>query len=309
MVKPRFKTAALAIQANIKIRNRFANAVEDPNNPYSNHSETESSSEEEDEAPPEAGVEAGIVIVGPDGRSSIVHRQVSTKKKKKASPLRRYRGMLLALLSSLIFSLGALVAKKLHHFHPFSIAFWRFQGAFLPVLPIIMHKLSELQFPPPSLLLLEIHVTRGLIDHRVLNAHSRRSICEDLPRREMWRRDGVSRPPLLTGASSFDSDTLIGSGLALGCMILAAISYTVLRYIRKVHYSVTTLMFGVWGTFENLFLAILFSAMNVPNTLGEWGIVGSSIVVVAVLICGFRKWLRGLPVSHPTRARFRYLMM
>lgn len=144
MVKPRFKTAALAIQANIKIRNRFANAVEDPNNPYSNHSETESSSEEEDEAPPEAGVEAGIVIVGPDGRSSIVHRQVSTKKKKKASPLRRYRGMLLALLSSLIFSLGALVAKKLHHFHPFSIAFWRFQGAFLPVLPIIMHKVCIL---------------------------------------------------------------------------------------------------------------------------------------------------------------------
>lgn len=86
---------------------------------------------------------------------------------------------------------------------------------------------------------------------------------------------GVSRPPLLTGASSFDSDTLIGSGLALGCMILAAISYTVLRYIRKVHYSVTTLMFGVWGTFENLFLAILFSAMNVPNTLGEWGLVAA----------------------------------
>lgn len=32
------------------------------------------------------------------------------------------------------------MAKKLHHFHPLSIAFWRFQGAFLPVLPIIMHK-------------------------------------------------------------------------------------------------------------------------------------------------------------------------
>jgi hypothetical protein len=61
--------------------------------------------------------------------------------KKKSSPLRRYKGMLFALLSSLIFSVGALIAKKLEHVHPFSIALWKFQGAFLPVLPIIIHKL------------------------------------------------------------------------------------------------------------------------------------------------------------------------
>lgn len=48
-----------------------------------------------------------------------------------------------------------------------------------------------------------------------------------------------------------------------------------LRYIRKVHYSVTTLMFGVWGTFENLGLALVFSVLNVPNSLGEWGLVGA----------------------------------
>lgn len=56
--KPRFKTAVLAVQANIKIvnKNRFANAIEDPTNPYSNHSETESSEEEEE---PVTGLEAG----------------------------------------------------------------------------------------------------------------------------------------------------------------------------------------------------------------------------------------------------------
>jgi drug/metabolite transporter (DMT)-like permease len=58
-------------------------------------------------------------------------------------------------------------------------------------------------------------------------------------------------------------------------MILAAISYTVLRYIRKVHYSVTTLMLGVYGTFEMLILAILFNVLNIPNSLNEWGLVAT----------------------------------
>jgi drug/metabolite transporter (DMT)-like permease len=65
----------------------------------------------------------------------------------------------------------------------------------------------------------------------------------------------------------------IGSGLALGCMILAAISYTVLRYIRKVHYSVTTFFLGVWGTVEMLILALMFDALSVPKGMEEIGLV------------------------------------
>jgi len=127
MVRTTFRGAALAIQANIKIKNRFANKVEDPQNPYSNHSETDTDSDEE---PPTA--EDGIPV-DKDGRPSIATKSPSV--------LRRYKGMLFALLSSFIFSVGALVVKKLPGYHPFSIALWRFQGAFLPMIPIIAHKI------------------------------------------------------------------------------------------------------------------------------------------------------------------------
>ncbi|CAL8107669.1 unnamed protein product [Orchesella dallaii] len=118
-----FRTAALAVHAQVALKNRFANKVEDPSNPYSNHSESESDSEDEEiKEIPVTAAEAAI-------------------KKEKKSKLRRYRGMLLALLSSLIFSLTALLVKKLEGYHPISIALWRFQGALLPAVPLIIHKL------------------------------------------------------------------------------------------------------------------------------------------------------------------------
>jgi hypothetical protein len=125
MVHTTFRGAALAIQANIKIKNKFANKVEDPQNPYSNHSETES--EEDDELPV-----SSPGLHDKEGRPSVA---------KSPSALRRYKGMLFALMSSFIFSVGALLVKKLPGYHPFSIALWRFQGAFLPMVPIIAHKL------------------------------------------------------------------------------------------------------------------------------------------------------------------------
>lgn len=126
-----FRSAALAVQAQQRFsKNRFANKVEDPNNPYSNNSETESESEDE---------EIKEIQVKPEGSADSVTTIVDKEPVKKRSKLRRYRGMLLALLSSLIFSLTALLVKKLEGYHPFSIALWRFQGALVPAIPIIIH--------------------------------------------------------------------------------------------------------------------------------------------------------------------------
>jgi drug/metabolite transporter (DMT)-like permease len=63
-----------------------------------------------------------------------------TIKEKKAS--RRYIGILLALLSSLAFSLGSLLVKRLATdggYHPFNIAVWRFVGIFLPYIPVLAY--------------------------------------------------------------------------------------------------------------------------------------------------------------------------
>ena len=45
---------------------------------------------------------------------------------------RKYRGILLALQSSLIFSITALLVKQLKDHNPITIALWRYQGALWP---------------------------------------------------------------------------------------------------------------------------------------------------------------------------------
>ena len=67
------------------------------------------------------------------------------KKKKPKKPLHlKYRGFFFTIMSSLCFSLTAVVVKKLHAYHPVTVALWRFQGAFLPALPLILcHHFGE----------------------------------------------------------------------------------------------------------------------------------------------------------------------
>jgi len=144
-----FKGVALAISANVKL-SRFSNEKEDPNSPYTNHSETESEEEEEfvpveddpvsspSTSPGDSVESLGALGSGSNTRSRSLSVVVV---KRKPKGIRRYRGMMFALLSSFIFSLGALVAKYLDDFHPFSLTLWRSQGAFLPMIPIISYKL------------------------------------------------------------------------------------------------------------------------------------------------------------------------
>ena len=66
------------------------------------------------------------------------------KKKKPNKPLHlKYRGFFFTIMSSLCFSLTAVVVKKLQSYNPVTVALWRFQGAFLPALPLILcHQLG-----------------------------------------------------------------------------------------------------------------------------------------------------------------------
>lgn len=55
--------------------------------------------------------------------------------------------------------------------------------------------------------------------------------------------------------------------------MVTACSFITLRYIRKVHYSVTTLMYGAWGSIENLTIVLLLPGLIVPQTVAEWGLI------------------------------------
>lgn len=58
--------------------------------------------------------------------------------------LYKYRGFFYTLLSSLCFSLTALVVKSLDKYNPINVALWRYQGAFLPAIPLaVFHRLSS----------------------------------------------------------------------------------------------------------------------------------------------------------------------
>ena len=52
----------------------------------------------------------------------------------------KYRGIFFTLMSSICFSLTAVVVKYLQAYDPVSIALWRFQGSFLPAVPIMIHR-------------------------------------------------------------------------------------------------------------------------------------------------------------------------
>lgn len=63
-----------------------------------------------------------------------------TLSKKKRSLWSKYGGMVLAIISSFIFALSALLVKKLESYDPFNSALYKFQGAFIPAIPLILQK-------------------------------------------------------------------------------------------------------------------------------------------------------------------------
>ncbi|CAG7834662.1 unnamed protein product [Allacma fusca] len=234
----------------------------------------------------------------------------------------KYRGFLFTLLSSLCFSITALLVKLLKDYDPINVALWRFQGAFLPAIPLLLFwRYSEswdrrnekvekeeedskevfcgwLKFKVAILLLTRSILTcNALLLHfyslKYLELGDALVISSSTPVFTYFFAHYmldepcgivpivtsvttllgvvvIIRPPHLTGKEDFDFDTLVGAGLALGCTLLATISFVVLRYLRRVHYSVTTFAFGSWGTVENLVLAVAFGVFSLPRGTYDW---------------------------------------
>lgn len=65
-------------------------------------------------------------------------------------------------------------------------------------------------------------------------------------------------------------------------MILATVSYVILRYIRTLHFSVTAVGFGAWGTIENLTLAIVFGVLSLPEGSNDWCLAAGLILLTFI---------------------------
>lgn len=59
----------------------------------------------------------------------------------------------------------------------------------------------------------------------------------------------------------------IGTGLACGSLLCSALIVIITRKIRKVHFTVMTIVFGVIGVAQALILIYFFGTFNMPT---EW---------------------------------------
>ena len=57
----------------------------------------------------------------------------------------------------------------------------------------------------------------------------------------------VAKPPMLTGATSFTSGALLGTGLAVASLLCGSIQIILTRRVRRVHFAVLTISVGLIG--------------------------------------------------------------
>jgi len=79
----------------------------------------------------------------------------------------------------------------------------------------------------------------------------------------------ITRPPVITGAESFDNDTLIGTGLACGSLVCSALIVIITRKIREVQFALMTLVFGVIGVLQAFILTQIFNNFSLPGHLED----------------------------------------
>ena len=61
--------------------------------------------------------------------------------------------------------------------------------------------------------------------------------------------------------------------------MLVTISYVLLRYSKAMHYSITTFCFGVWGTIENLVIALFLGVLALPYNEMDWWLAAGLIIL------------------------------
>ncbi|OXA60250.1 solute carrier family 35 member G1 isoform X2 [Folsomia candida] len=273
-------------------------------------------------------------------QSSINDEKVTTEKKDvddsddsdepNATGCRKYIGLTLTLLSGLLYSLAALLAKLLKDdYHPFMISIWRFQGVFAPSILLVLYRvvlMKQPDFKPvwplktrEKVIAFTVLMLRGILgcwsvilqfysllylevaDSMVITSSTSVFVtllahcfigekCAIVPIiTALLTMAGVvviSRPPMLTGKESFDTDILIGVCMALGCMILAAAILVIQRYLRNSHFSLISLSSGVWGTLQCVIFAFAIGVFKLPQNATD-AMYGVALAVITFFAQSF----------------------
>ncbi|CAL8125183.1 unnamed protein product [Orchesella dallaii] len=93
----------------------------------------------------------------------------------------------------------------------------------------------------------------------------------------------ISKPPFLDGTSthSYVEERLPGIGLAVISMLLAAVVYIILRYLKDIHFSVVSLFIGSGGIVFGVVYTWLFTEFVIPASKEEVFL----LIALAFLVC------------------------
>jgi len=86
----------------------------------------------------------------------------------------------------------------------------------------------------------------------------------------------MTRPPFLTG-ENFDTNTVIGIGIACATMITVALQLIIIRSLGQVHHGIANLFAVVWSAIQGFILCWIVDALELPP-LGD--IIGLSLAGV-----------------------------
>jgi len=83
----------------------------------------------------------------------------------------------------------------------------------------------------------------------------------------------IAKPPIITGASTYDQNLMFGAILSFGSMTCLASCYIIIRYIRTVHHALVNFCFSVWGFVESVIMAQVLGVLCYPQSLLEVGLI------------------------------------
>lgn len=96
----------------------------------------------------------------------------------------------------------------------------------------------------------------------------------------------ICKPPILTGNTELNPETLKGVLFSLASMTLLTFCYVLVRYLRKVHHALVQFTFAIWGLIESVILAYFFQVLEIPNCWKDVILIFlNAILALAALTC------------------------
>lgn len=219
---------------------------------------------------------------------------------------KKYRGIILTIVAAIQFSLSALIIKVLGY-HPFNLGVWRFLVMMIIPIPFIWHalfwkkqKVFKALWPvnstlvylvfqaivgSNSLVLLFYALERLNVADALVISTSAPIFVTLLAFFLLNEKSGIfpffmailtllgvgiiCRPPILTGAATYDNNLMIGAAVSFGSMLCLATSYIIIRYLRTVHHAVVNLFFSAWGFFQCVSIAYYLDVLGLPKNCTE----------------------------------------